>query len=95
MRASVAIIFVDIDFFKVYNDLYGHQAGDDTLKRIANCIARGAKRPFDFAARYGGEEFVLVLYGPPDEYARAFPSRFAATCSISRSRTPARKRPST
>jgi diguanylate cyclase (GGDEF)-like protein len=54
---AVAIIFVDIDFFKVYNDLYGHQAGDDCLKRVARCIARGAKRPFDFAARYGGEEF--------------------------------------
>jgi diguanylate cyclase (GGDEF)-like protein len=72
---SVAIIFVDIDFFKVFNDLYGHQAGDDCLKRVAKCIARGAKRPFDFAARYGGEEFVLVLYGPPDEYARAVPEQ--------------------
>jgi diguanylate cyclase (GGDEF)-like protein len=72
-RASIAIIFVDIDFFKVYNDLYGHQAGDDCLKRVAQCIARGAKRPFDFAARYGGEEFVLVLYGPPAEYAEALP----------------------
>ncbi len=72
---SVAIIFVDIDFFKVFNDLYGHQAGDDCLRRVAKCIARGAKRPFDFAARYGGEEFVLVLYGPPDEYARAVPEQ--------------------
>jgi diguanylate cyclase (GGDEF)-like protein len=72
---SVAIIFVDIDFFKVFNDLYGHQAGDDCLKRVAKCIARGAKRPFDFAARYGGEEFVLVLYGPPDEYARTVPAQ--------------------
>lgn len=72
---SVAIIFIDIDFFKVFNDLYGHQAGDDCLKRVAKCIARGAKRPFDFAARYGGEEFVLVLYGPPDEYARAVPEQ--------------------
>jgi diguanylate cyclase (GGDEF)-like protein len=72
---GVAIIFVDIDFFKVYNDLYGHQAGDDCLKRIAQCIARGAKRPFDFAARYGGEEFVLVLYGPPDDYARGVPEQ--------------------
>ena len=72
---GVAIIFVDIDFFKVYNDLYGHQAGDDCLKRIAKCIARGAKRPFDFAARYGGEEFVLVLYGPPEEYARGVPEQ--------------------
>jgi diguanylate cyclase (GGDEF)-like protein len=72
---GVAIIFVDIDFFKVYNDLYGHQAGDDCLKKIAKCIARGAKRPFDFAARYGGEEFVLVLYGPPDDYARSVPEQ--------------------
>jgi diguanylate cyclase (GGDEF)-like protein len=72
---SIAIIFVDIDFFKLYNDLYGHQAGDDCLKRIAKCIARGAKRPFDFAARYGGEEFVLVLYGPPEDYARNMPEQ--------------------
>jgi diguanylate cyclase (GGDEF)-like protein len=72
---GVAIIFVDIDFFKLYNDLYGHQAGDDCLKRVAQCIARGAKRPFDFAARYGGEEFVLVLYGPPDDYARTVPEQ--------------------
>jgi diguanylate cyclase (GGDEF)-like protein len=72
---AVAIIFVDIDFFKVYNDLYGHQAGDDCLKRVARCIARGAKRPFDFAARYGGEEFVLILYGPPDDYAHSVPEQ--------------------
>jgi diguanylate cyclase (GGDEF)-like protein len=72
---AVAIIFVDLDFFKLYNDLYGHQAGDDCLKRIAKCIALGAKRPFDFAARYGGEEFVLVLYGPPDDYARSVPEQ--------------------
>jgi len=72
---AVAIIFVDIDFFKIFNDLYGHQAGDDCLKRVAQCIARGAKRPFDFSARYGGEEFVLVLYGPPEEYARAVPEQ--------------------
>jgi diguanylate cyclase (GGDEF)-like protein len=74
-RLSVAIIFIDIDFFKVYNDLYGHQAGDDCLKRVAKCIARGAKRPFDFAARYGGEEFVLVLYGPPNDYAQSVPEQ--------------------
>jgi diguanylate cyclase (GGDEF)-like protein len=72
---AVAIIFVDIDFFKIFNDLYGHQAGDDCLKRVAKCIAHGAKRPFDFSARYGGEEFVLVLYGPPDEYARSLPEQ--------------------
>lgn len=69
------IIFVDIDYFKIYNDLQGHQAGDDCLKKVAQCIARAAKRPFDFCARYGGEEFVLVLYGPPGDYSRTVPEQ--------------------
>ena len=72
---TIGIVFVDIDYFKIYNDLYGHQAGDDCLKKVAGSIARCAKRPFDFAARYGGEEFVLVLYGPPDDYARSLPEQ--------------------
>jgi diguanylate cyclase (GGDEF)-like protein len=61
---SLQVILVDIDNFKAYNDLYGHQAGDHCIKRVAGIIARAAKRPFDFCARYGGEEFVLVLYAP-------------------------------
>ena len=72
---AIEIIFVDIDYFKIYNDVYGHQAGDDCLKKVANSIARCAKRPFDFLARYGGEEFVLVLYGPPEDYARSLPEQ--------------------
>lgn len=72
---AVEIIFVDIDYFKIYNDLYGHQAGDDCLKKVAQAISRSAKRPFDFCARYGGEEFVLVLYGPPQDYARSLPEQ--------------------
>jgi len=72
---SLQIIFVDIDYFKAYNDLHGHQAGDDCLKQVAQCIARAAKRPFDFGARYGGEEFVLVLYGPPGNYAQTLPEK--------------------
>jgi diguanylate cyclase (GGDEF)-like protein len=72
---GLQIIFVDIDYFKIYNDLYGHQAGDDCLKKAAQCIAHAAKRPFDFCARYGGEEFVLVLYGPPRDYARTVPEQ--------------------
>jgi len=71
----IEIVFVDIDYFKIYNDLYGHQAGDDCLKKVAQTIARCAKRPFDFSARYGGEEFVLVLYGPPQDYARTLPEQ--------------------
>jgi diguanylate cyclase (GGDEF)-like protein len=74
-EVAIEIIFVDIDHFKIYNDLYGHQAGDDCLKKVAATIARSAKRPFDFAARYGGEEFVLVLYGPPHDYARTLPEQ--------------------
>ena len=74
------ILFVadPLDHFKIYNDLYGHQAGDDCLKKVASTIARCAKRPFDFLARYGGEEFVLVLYGPPEDYARALPEQIRA-----------------
>ena len=45
------------------------------MKKVASSIARCAKRPFDFLARYGGEEFVLVLYGPPDDYARSLPEQ--------------------
>lgn len=74
-KVTVEVIFIDIDHFKVYNDLYGHQAGDDCLRRVANRLAQAAKRPFDFSARYGGEEFVLVLYGPPQDYARALPEQ--------------------
>jgi len=74
-EVAIAIIFVDIDFFKLYNDIYGHQAGDDCLKRVASCLLRTAKRPFDFCARYGGEEFVMVLYGPPRDYAESLPEK--------------------
>ena len=69
------IVLIDIDFFKIYNDVYGHQAGDDCLRKVAKCIAGSAKRPFDFAARYGGEEFVLMLYDLPSEHARTIPEQ--------------------
>ncbi|MBF0302749.1 MAG: diguanylate cyclase [Desulfamplus sp.] len=57
----ISIIMCDIDFFKPYNDNYGHQGGDETLRQVAKCIASNCKRPADLAARYGGEEFVVVL----------------------------------
>jgi diguanylate cyclase (GGDEF)-like protein len=61
---SLQVILVDIDHFKAFNDLYGHQAGDNCIRRVAAIMARAARRPFDFCARYGGEEFALVLYAP-------------------------------
>jgi diguanylate cyclase (GGDEF)-like protein len=74
-QATLQIVMVDIDYFKIYNDIYGHQAGDDCLKKVAQSIARSAKRPFDFSARYGGEEFVLVMYGPPSDYGKTLPEQ--------------------
>jgi diguanylate cyclase (GGDEF)-like protein/PAS domain S-box-containing protein len=60
-RRSLSLIMIDIDFFKLYNDHYGHIQGDDCLKRVARVLSSAAARPRDFLARYGGEEFVLVL----------------------------------
>jgi diguanylate cyclase (GGDEF)-like protein len=68
---ALQVLLVDIDHFKRFNDLYGHQAGDDCIRHVANIIARAAKRPFDFCARYGGEEFALVLYAPSGTDAAA------------------------
>lgn len=58
---SVAIILIDIDWFKQYNDYYGHVLGDECLRKIAKLIGQNTNRPTDLAARYGGEEFVILL----------------------------------
>ena len=57
----ISLIMLDIDFFKKYNDTYGHQGGDETLKSIALILKDMEKRPGDLAARYGGEEFAIIL----------------------------------
>ena len=57
----LALILIDIDHFKAYNDSYGHQGGDACLKRVARTLDSELKRAADVAARYGGEEFVIVL----------------------------------
>ena len=57
----LSLIMIDIDYFKNYNDNYGHQAGDTCLKEVANALNGGLHRPGDLLARYGGEEFVVVL----------------------------------
>ncbi|NJN74059.1 MAG: diguanylate cyclase [Limnothrix sp. RL_2_0] len=60
-QSPLSLIFADIDYFKNYNDTYGHQAGDHCLFEVAQAIAAQVKRPTDLVARYGGEEIIVVL----------------------------------
>lgn len=59
--APLSLILADIDHFKLYNDHYGHQAGDACLEQVARAMCRAAHRPQDLVARYGGEEFAILL----------------------------------
>ncbi len=68
-KYPISLVMIDIDFFKPYNDIYGHQLGDDCLKTVAKAIKSVFHRPADIVARYGGEEFVVVL--PETEKAGA------------------------
>jgi diguanylate cyclase (GGDEF)-like protein len=60
-RDSLALLLIDIDFFKSFNDKYGHLVGDECLKRVAQAIDNAITRPSDAVARYGGEEFAVIL----------------------------------
>jgi diguanylate cyclase (GGDEF)-like protein len=59
---TLAILLIDVDHFKPYNDRYGHQAGDAALRKVAHAIQSCVRRPLDLVARYGGEEFTVILY---------------------------------
>ena len=59
--SPLCLVLLDLDYFKAFNDTYGHQAGDQCLKEIVNCMRKTLKRPTDSIARYGGEEFAIVL----------------------------------
>lgn len=71
----LALLLVDIDHFKLYNDHYGHLAGDDCLRRVAQVLNADFRRSGEVVARYGGEEFVLLLPGIPLEGAREVAQR--------------------
>lgn len=60
-NGDVGLLLIDIDYFKNYNDTFGHQDGDECLRRVAVALGAGLKRPSDIVARYGGEEFAVIL----------------------------------
>ncbi len=70
----LSVLMIDVDFFKKYNDRYGHSAGDDCLKKVAGAIASRVGRRGDYVARYGGEEFTVVLPSTDESGARVIAS---------------------
>lgn len=80
-QRPLALILCDVDAFKAYNDNYGHQAGDDCLRRVAAALRSCCRRPADMSARYGGEEFALIL--PDTDLAGATRIAEAALAAVS------------
>lgn len=74
-RRTIAILLIDVDHFKAYNDYYGHQAGDGSLRQIAECLQSIVRGPLDILSRYGGEEFVAMLFDVDIDQAMASADR--------------------
>ena len=68
----LTLIMIDVDYFKQFNDIYGHNAGDNALKRVADSLNKSFMRSSDFVARYGGEEFVVLSAGTTQKQAELF-----------------------
>jgi len=76
-RAPLTVVMCDVDFFKRFNDTYGHQAGDDCLRTVARGIEGALRRPADLVARYGGEEFLVILPDTTSDGALAVTEQIA------------------
>jgi diguanylate cyclase (GGDEF)-like protein/PAS domain S-box-containing protein len=72
INEPLTLIMIDVDYFKQFNDIYGHIVGDNALKRVADSLNRSFLRSSDFVARYGGEEFVVLSVGMTQEQAALF-----------------------
>ena len=81
-KRTLALVMCDVDAFKAYNDHYGHQAGDESLKQVAAALQSCCRRPADMVARYGGEEFAIIL--PDTELAGAARIAEAARSAVAR-----------
>jgi diguanylate cyclase (GGDEF)-like protein len=90
-KAPLAMLMVDIDHFKIFNDAMGHVAGDACLRRVAEALRDNLHRSTDFVARFGGEEFVVVLRDTGLEGAVAVGERLRAAIEGLRIAHPARK----
>jgi len=69
-KQSLSIVMCDVDYFKLFNDCYGHVDGDDCLRKVATALANSLKRGGDYVARYGGEEFIIILPNTTVEQAK-------------------------
>ncbi len=78
-HAKLAVLMIDIDYFKLFNDAYGHLAGDECLKKVAATINGIIKRSMDFAGRYGGEEFAVILPATDEHGAMTVGEKIRAT----------------
>jgi diguanylate cyclase (GGDEF)-like protein len=81
---ELALLFVDVDLFKPYNDLYGHVMGDEALRKVASCLTRAVRYPQDLACRWGGEEFAVLLPGSGPDGAMIVAERFMTLLEYAR-----------
>ena len=82
-KSSLSLLLLDVDYFKFYNDTYGHQEGDECLTSVARSISSCLRRPTDLTARYGGEEFAIILPGTDLEGAKFVAEKIRHAIKIS------------